>query len=71
MEDRLAAIEKRINEMPDFSREDAVTVHNMIKAYRGIMGFGRAAKFIIFVLATIAAGVAAYDTIIAKLREIL
>ena len=70
MADELEKIEAKINGARVLTDQDLETVHKMIKAYRGIIALGSASKFIVFVLATIAAGVTAWFTIIAKIKGI-
>lgn len=71
MDDNLAVIEKKINKSPEITLEDMKTIHDMIKVYRGIISLGSAAKFIVFILATIAAGVTAWATILERIKEAL
>ena len=68
MADDLERIEKKINSAADLTAQDLETVHKMIKAYRGIMSLGAAGKFIVFFLATVAAGMTAWFTIVAKIK---
>ena len=70
MSDALDRIEQKIARTPDLTDQDIETIHKMIKAYRGIISLGIASKFVVFVLATIAAGVTAWFTIIAKFKGI-
>jgi len=44
MSDELEVIEKKIEKAPDLTELDLVTIHKMIKAYRGIMSLGAAAN---------------------------
>jgi len=68
MSDELERIEQKIARTPDLTDQDIETVHKMIKAYRGIMSLGAAGKFIVFFLATVAAGMTAWFTIVSKLK---
>ena len=68
MSDDLEQIEQKINGARVLTDQDLETVHKMIKAYRGIMSLGAAGKFIVFFLATVAAGMTAWFTIISKIK---
>jgi hypothetical protein len=68
MSDELEQIEQKINGARVLTDQDLITVHKMIKAYRGIMSLGAAGKFIVFFLATVAAGMTAWFTIVAKIK---
>ncbi|MDB4351981.1 hypothetical protein OAA60_00945 [Porticoccaceae bacterium] len=59
MLDTLTKLEQRALSDPEFSVEDIRIVHEMISAYRGWQSMGRAFKFIVWALASVAGIVAA------------
>jgi hypothetical protein len=67
--DDLTEIEEKAQGSSQFTRQDLETIHKMIASYRSIMVLGKAGKFAIFILVTLAAGVTAWATLISKLKE--
>lgn len=53
---------------PDFSQDDIAALRQMAEAFKGFQYFGRFAKWIVFLLAAIAGGIAAWEQIMAKVR---
>ena len=53
---------------PDFSQDDIAALQQMADAFKGFQYFGRFAKWVVFLLAAMAGGIAAWEQVTAKLR---
>lgn len=53
---------------PDFSQDDIAALRQIADAFRGFQYFGRFAKWVVFLLAAVAGGIAAWEQVTAKLR---
>lgn len=68
-ENRLQRIEEKIKDDPRFDSEDEAALRELILALQGFRIFGRFAKWVVYLLAAIAGGITAWNTIISQMRS--
>ena len=59
---------QRAMEAPGLTEEDVRMIREALAAYRGMLALGRLGKALVVMLGTVAAAVAAWDVLAAKLR---
>lgn len=59
---------KKAEQDPEFSSEDIEALKQILDAFKGLRAFGRFAKWVVFMLAAVAGGVTAWETITSKAR---
>lgn len=64
----LRRLAEKLKADPQFSDADYKALRGLIQAYEGWRIFGRGAKWVIYVLAAIAGGMTAWNTIVAQAR---
>lgn len=69
LESRILSLEARVKSLEEVDPEDEALMEEMKKAFRAWLSLGIAGRWIVYLLASVAAGVAAYNTLIKGVRD--
>ena len=64
----LKRIEALATKEPSFTEDEVRMIREAIKAYEGLRAFGRGARFVVVALGLVAAFIASWEAITAKVR---
>jgi hypothetical protein len=65
----LKRVAEKLKNDPQFTADEVAALRIIIDAYRGWRVFGRGAKWIVYILAGVAGGITAWNTILLEARK--